>query len=506
MSKRFWVFYFRHVAFGLSTSIFKRRKFFFHFVLKKKWVLAETQYRGAKKKALRNVFADKRLKNKVFLSGGDKTGSMKEGADMKRAIKRTAQKAVFKAGRPAALKRKSKYTEPSHQNSQKHDPTLGKYFQELADHEVLDCDAETEAAKNIADLEMTRWRLIFQNPGFAADLIQNILDVSSTEYEEEEVRKVLAELAETKRLIRNAARSARSSDSYTKSLVALASGLYELDVKRVLVLSCERIVCHKIVETMGKRTKSDVVQVAMQRLAREIEEAKHKFIQSNLRLVVAIARRYDRGQMPLIDLIQEGNLGLIKAVERFDYRRGFRFSTYASWWIRHAIGRALADKGNAVRVPVHALDTQHRLAKAAEMFGLRLGRAPTEDELAEEVGIDRRRLARAQRHPMVPVCSLDREISDSDDRRYVDLLADEEGKSPFENTMLNAWSEDMDAVLALLTPMEQKIIRWRYGLDSGEEMTLKEIGDFYNLSRERIRQLQEQALRKIRRHLSLDAA
>ncbi len=425
---------------------------------------------------------------------------------MKRAIKRTAQKAVFKAGRPAALKRKNKYTEPSHQNSQKHDPTLGKYFQELADHEVLDCDAETEAAKNIADLEMERWRLIFKNPAHASELIQNVLDVVAVEYEEEEVRKVLADLTETKRISRNAVRSARSLDAYAKSLGPLSGSLYELDVKRVLVMSCERLVYRKIAEGQGKRSKPDAAFADIESLAARIEEAKHKFIQSNLRLVVAIARRYDRGQMPLIDLIQEGNLGLIKAVERFDYRRGFRFSTYASWWIRHAIGRALADKGNAVRVPVHALDTQHRLAKAAEMFGLKLGRAPTEDELAEEVGIDRRRLARAQRHPMVPVCSLDREISDSDDRRYVDLLADEEGKSPFETTMLNAWTKEMDEVLALLTPMEQKIIRWRYGLDSGEEMTLKEIGDYYNLSRERIRQLQEQALRKIRRHLSLDAA
>jgi RNA polymerase primary sigma factor len=426
---------------------------------------------------------------------------------MKPTVKRTAQKAIFKAGRPAAIKRKSRFGEPMHQNSQKHDPTLGKYFQELADHEVLDCDAETEAAKNIADLEMERWRMIFKNPTFAAELIQNILDISVTEYEEEETHKAVPELTETRRVCRNAARSARSVETYEKTLLPLSGSLYELDVKRVLVLSCERIVRRKLSDPELKRTaKMNSYLQELANLAGRIEEAKHKFIQSNLRLVVAIARRYDRGQMPLIDLIQEGNLGLIKAVERFDYRRGFRFSTYASWWIRHAIGRALADKGNAVRVPVHALDTQHRLAKAQELFGLKLGRAPTEDELASEVGIDRRRLARVQRHPMVPVCSLDREISDSDDRRYVDLLADEEGKSPFETTMLNAWSKEMEEVLGLLTPMEQKIIRWRYGLDSGEEMTLKEIGDYYNLSRERIRQLQEQALRKIRRHLSLDAA
>ena len=425
---------------------------------------------------------------------------------MKRAIKRTAQKAIFKAGKPVSVRPKNKYQEPSHQNSQKHDPTLGKYFQELADHDVLDCDAETEAAKCIADLEMERWQLLFKKPTFAADLIQVVLDVSATEYDAEEINKAVPELTDVRRLCRNAARSSRSGNAYANAVGALSVRLYELDVKRILVLSAERCLRRGIAEAAGRRSKPDPLLEALTQSAGRIEEAKHKFIQSNLRLVVAIARRYDRGQMPLIDLIQEGNLGLIKAVERFDYRRGFRFSTYASWWIRHAIGRALADKGNAVRVPVHALDTQHRLAKAAEMFGLKLGRAPTEEELAEEVGIDKRRLARVQRHPMVPVCSLDREISDSDDRRYVDLLADEEGKSPFESTMLNAWTQEMDQVLGLLTPMEQKIIRWRYGLDSGEEMTLKEIGDYYNLSRERIRQLQEQALRKIRRHLSLDAA
>jgi RNA polymerase primary sigma factor len=211
--------------------------------------------------------------------------------------------------------------------------------------------------------------------------------------------------------------------------------------------------------------------------------------------------------MPLIDLIQEGNLGLIKAVERFDYRRGFRFSTYASWWIRHAIGRALADKGQAVRVPVHALDAQHRLSRAAEAIGLRMGRPATDDELAKETGIEKRRLARVRKHQVVPVFSLDREISNTDGRRYIDMLPDERTKNPFDHTMLRAWNQDMDEILDVLTPMERTILRWRFGLDNeGEGMTLKEIGDHYNLSRERIRQLQEQALRKIREHLDLDAA
>jgi RNA polymerase primary sigma factor len=400
--------------------------------------------------------------------------------------------------------KKRSFAEPAGHNNQKHDPTLGKYFQELADHEVLDSDSETEAAKEIAELEIERWQLLLKDQALVSTLLENIVNYAKEQYEEDDVAKAVDDIGVLKRAGRRPLRSPKSTKGYEQAVSNASAKLYELDVKRSLVGMAYREVVHQVSGSKGKRVAARLRD--LKSISCKIEEAKHRFIQANLRLVVAIARRYDRGQMPLIDLIQEGNLGLIKAVERFDYRRGFRFSTYASWWIRHAIGRALADKGNAVRVPVHALDTQHRLAKAQEMFGLKLGRAPTDEELAAEVGIDRRRLARVLKHPMVPVCSLDREISDSDDRRYVDLLADEEGKSPFESTMLNAWTEEMDAVLGVLTPMEQKIIRWRYGLDGGEEMTLKEIGDYYNLSRERIRQLQEQALRKIRRHLALDAA
>jgi RNA polymerase primary sigma factor len=431
----------------------------------------------------------------------------KEGQLMKSARKPTARKAVFRTSRSVGARHKHSH-EATVQNHQKHDPTLGRYFQELADHEVLDSDSETLAAKEIAELEIERWRIIFKNPAVVPAVIKAMYGVLDAELEEEERARARSELGTIVKAANSAQRSAKSMKHYHETVCSLATTLYELDVKRCLVDASYGEVIHQTEGNGRRRTKARAPRhlSELKGISAKIEESKHRFIQANLRLVVAIARRYDRGQMPLIDLIQEGNLGLIKAVERFDYRRGFRFSTYASWWIRHAIGRALADKGNAVRVPVHALDTQHRLAKAQEMFGLRLGRAPPDEELAEEVGIDRRRLARVKRHPVVPVCSLDREISDSDDRRYVDLLADEECKSPFESTMINAWTEEMDEVLGVLTPMEQKIIRWRYGLDGGDEMTLKEIGDYYNLSRERIRQLQEQALRKIRRHLALDAA
>ncbi len=432
---------------------------------------------------------------------------------MKGKTKRTANKTFFRTNQNGQGKGKKKtsskdYSYPDAAKNRRHDPTLGRYFQELADHEVLDSDSETAAAKEIASLEIDRWGIIFQEPSICVGLLEHIIEIMSSEYDAEEVALLRPVLADLKRKAKNASQTARSHALYQKTVMKVAARLHEFDIKRVLVEAAHQQVLHQGTLSKGraKRSKLPSQTDQLKQITAKVETAKHHFIQANLRLVVAIARRYDRGQMPLIDLIQEGNLGLIKAVERFDYRRGFRFSTYASWWIRHAIGRALADKGHAVRVPVHALDTQHRLARAAEMIGVKLGRPPTDDELAKEAGIDQRRLAKARRHPVVPVCSLDREVSDSDDRRYVDLLADEEGKSPFESTMLRAWTNEMDEVLGVLTPMEQSIIRWRYGLGNGEELTLKEIGDYYNLSRERIRQLQEQALRKIRRHLALDAA
>jgi RNA polymerase primary sigma factor len=236
--------------------------------------------------------------------------------------------------------------------------------------------------------------------------------------------------------------------------------------------------------------------------AREtVFRVKNRFVAANLRLVVSIARRYNRGRMPLIDLIQEGNIGLIKAVERFDHNRGYRFSTYASWWIRHAISRALADKGRAVRIPVHMLDTYNRVQRATQMITARLGRDPTVVELSNETGIATEKLDRIQKDWAETPFSLDRPVNDEDGRKFIDFLQDENIPSPYEQVVNTSWSQEVRRLLDTLTPMEARILRWRFGLDDEEELTLKEIGDKYNLSRERIRQLQEQALGKIRKHM-----
>jgi RNA polymerase primary sigma factor len=390
----------------------------------------------------------------------------------------------------------------------KHDPTLGRYFRDLSEHEVLSSEEELEKARLLAELEIDRWRFLLADPEIALEIAGALKLIADGDDAGEAIAAVGARAKRCCRQLRKAGTSKRAERNYDRAVDELAVMLHEADVKRELIETAQQRLNR--LAANAPRSEAKKLRGLVKRCeeaAAAVQSAKHAFIRANLRLVVAIARRYDRGQMPLIDLIQEGNLGLIKAVERFDYRRGFRFSTYASWWIRHAIGRALADKGQAVRVPVHALDAQQRLSRAAEQIGLRLGRPATDEELAKETGIEKRRLARVRKHQVVPVFSLDREISNTDGRRYIDMLPDERTRNPFDDTMLRAWNKNMDDVLEVLTPMERTILRWRFGLDSeGESMTLKEIGDHYNLSRERIRQLQEQALRKIREHLDLDAA
>jgi RNA polymerase primary sigma factor len=231
------------------------------------------------------------------------------------------------------------------------------------------------------------------------------------------------------------------------------------------------------------------------------QRARNEFVKSNLRLVVSIARRFNHGRMPLSDLIQEGNIGLIKAVERYDYRRGYRFSTYASWWIRHSISRALADKGRAVRLPVHMLDAYHKVTRTSRELSSKLGRPPTPEEIGLSTGLPSDKVEKIQSYLLDQSLSLDRSVSDDDDRRFIELLQDPDGLSPTEKIMEQSVNEQVQEILGDLKPIEADVLRKRFGLAGGREQTLKEIGDSYQLSRERIRQIQEQALAKIRRAL-----
>ena len=232
-------------------------------------------------------------------------------------------------------------------------------------------------------------------------------------------------------------------------------------------------------------------------------ELREEFVRANLRLVVTMARRYDRGGMPLADLIQEGNLGLMHAVSRFDYRRGLRFSTYACWWIRHAIGRALADKARAVRIPVHMLEAQQQLEKVRQALIGELGRQPTPQELAKAARVPLAKLNQMHRYLMGQPMSLDRPVHDDDDRAFGELLADpaSEEHSPADEMTTQKLTEQVGKLLHHLSPIEADVLRQRFGLLDDEERTFREIGDQYHLSRERIRQIQNSALDKLKKAL-----
>jgi RNA polymerase primary sigma factor len=388
------------------------------------------------------------------------------------------------------------------------DDHLSTYFRDLAEHELLGPEQERELAQGIEDQEVLTWERLLSRADVVADVVAMLEGKLETPID----AKKLIKAAESIRTSTAKKVDSRAMNRLTAAAREVAEKLRAQDLDRVHI----DVVMRELRRARALATKSPSqvpFPAATAAFATYLEGIDHayrgssalreEFVKANLRLVVTMARRYDRGGMPLADLIQEGNLGLMHAVSRFDYRRGLRFSTYACWWIRHAIGRALADKARAVRIPVHMLEAQQQLEKVRQQLIRELGRQPTPQEVAKAARVPLAKLNQMHRYLMGQPLSLDRPVHEDDDRQLGELLADpaSEDLNPAADLTTEALTKQVKTLMRGLSPIEADVLRQRFGLGDDEERTFREIGDRYRLSRERIRQIQNSALDKLKKAL-----
>jgi RNA polymerase primary sigma factor len=343
------------------------------------------------------------------------------------------------------------------------------------------------------------------NPEMHMDEIEDILeeaDVSLVEDEDEEEEMVEAEPEEEAdaRALTSGSASASTIDP-----VEDAVRLYLRDISPVGLLTAadEVTLAMAIEKAKLAEAKLQTPELSLEErfeLEQDIEKgdaARRRLTESNLRLVVSIAKKYMGRGLSLLDLIQEGNIGLMRAVEKFDYRRGFKFSTYATWWIRQAISRAIADQGRTIRIPVHMVEAINRLVQVSRRLQQDLGREPLTTEMAEQLGITPERVEEIMKAARQPV-SLETPIGEEEDSLLGDFIEDKDVVNPANQTAFKILQEQLEDVLTSLPPREQDVLKMRFGLEDGYSLTLEEVGLYFNVTRERILQIEAKALRRLR--------
>ncbi len=381
---------------------------------------------------------------------------------------------------------------------------LTQYFKEVSSLPLLKPRQEEEFAQHIENQEIAMWRHILNN----APLVEDILDLIQTESHQ----PFLGPFTGIKRSAIKVLR--QSTPPSRKAFIHFC----EQGAKHLRSLDPDRNLADKILNELEKR-KHELVKVQTKRgkikasqskkifeaylrniftLHANSLQARNNFVQANLRLVVTLARRYNFGQMSFPDLIQEGNLGLIKAIGRFNHRRGYRFNTYAAWWIRHFITRALADKGRLVRVPVYVLTNKQRISKAKRTLSSQLGRLPTSEEVCACTGLKVEMVDQLLDQSPSRSFSLDAPMNDERQQSYIEILEENDPRPHLDSLIDQELFQYIKRELEHLKPIEAAVIRERFGLEDGEFRSLAEIGAIHHLSRERIRQIQDQALNKIR--------
>ncbi|PKN24141.1 MAG: hypothetical protein CVU65_12610 [Deltaproteobacteria bacterium HGW-Deltaproteobacteria-22] len=377
------------------------------------------------------------------------------------------------------------------------DSVASMYYREMGRYATLTADQEVRMGHGIREARETIWKHLLLLP------VTRLYTLEILRREKRDAPLALQALTEASR-VRSRARA--HAEHLEKLARKAGEYLTRRDPDEVWLLSAVQVLQHACDgQTPGARSMPRAFSDALEGVTcglDQLRKIKRSFVEANLRLVIAVARKYSNGPMALIDLIQEGNMGLMKAVDRFDPDRGYRFSTYAAWWIRHAVSRAAADKSRTVRLPVHFIEAYQQLLKIRKDLQVQLGRHPTLDEVADAMGVTRRKADRIQSYLQEGSLSLDRPVNHEDARSFLDMLEDPCTSEGIPAQVIHEKETELSvtALYDALTPMEREIIVLRFGLGDSDAFTLKEIGKRFRLSRERIRQIQEHALCKLRQY------